>query len=141
MSNNAPCVAKNLNHVCIAVKNIEKSLQFYESVFGVKQGKVVTLNQWGIKATMIKIGNSQIEFIEPITPDGSIARFIERKGESMHHICLEVENIDNALHNFTDRKIRLIDKKPHQGLFGKVAFIHPSETQGILIELVEVAKT
>lgn len=141
MPNNAPCVAKDLNHVCIAVKSIEKSLQFYESVFGVKQGKVVTLNQWGIKATMLKIGDSQIEFIEPITPDGSIARFIERKGESMHHICLEVENIDNALHNFADRKIRLIDKKPHQGLSGKVAFIHPSETQGILIELVEVAKT
>ena len=86
----------------------------------------------------MQIGSSNIEFIEPVDQSGSIAKFLERRGEGMHHICLEVENLGQKLATLKDKGLDLIDNAPRKGLVGNIAFVHPKSTRGVLIELIEL---
>ena len=131
------CTARHLNHVCIAVRDIEDTLRFYRDVFGVGGADVEDVEDQGVRAALVKVGGSQLEFIQPTDPSGSVARFIERRGEGMHHVCFEVEDLQHKLELLDARGIELIDKAPRQGLAGMVAFIHPRATGGVLIELVD----
>ena len=137
MSKQAACVARHLNHVCIAVRDIEDTLSFYRDLFGVGVSEVEELPDQGVKATLVRIGGSQLEFIQPTDPGGSVARFIERRGETVHHICFEVEDLKGKLELLDANGVELIDKEPHQGLSGMIAFLHPRSTRGVLIELVD----
>ena len=131
------CTARHLNHVCIAVRDIDETLQFYRDVFGTDCSEVEEIADQGVKAALVRVGSSQLEFIQPTDADGSVARFIERRGEGFHHVCFEVEDLPAKLDLLAARGIELIDSTPRQGLSGMIAFLHPRSTRGTLIELVD----
>ena len=139
MTTRTDCVARHINHVCIAVSDIEATVAFYQRVFGVGEAEIEDVEDQGVRACLIRIGGSQIEFIQPTDPGGGVARFIERKGEGMHHICFEVDDIQGTLNGLDAEGVRLIDKAPREGLSGEIAFIHPRATGGVLVELVDAA--
>jgi methylmalonyl-CoA epimerase len=129
---------KKIHHVAIAVKNLDEALQLYENLFGAKPSKIETLPQQGVRAALLAIAEGgEIELLEPIDPQSGVAKFLESRGEGIHHICLEVENVDQELCTLADKGVQLIDKQGRIGLAGKVGFLHPKSTKGVLIELVQ----
>jgi len=138
VNNESTCNARHINHVCIAVLNIEETLVFYENLFGVtKSGEIETIEDQGVKAALVRVGASQLEFIQPIDNENGVAKFIERRGEGVHHICFEVDNLESKLNELDLAGVQLIDKEPRDGLSGTIGFIHPKSTRGVLIELVD----
>ena len=131
------CIARHFNHVCIAVEDIEASMRFYRNVFGVQPGEVVEIVDQGVRAALLRVGGSQLEFIQPTDPTGSVANFIRRRGEVVHHICFEVEDLPGTLRRLDEQGIAVIDETPRDGLSGQIGFIHPKSTNGVLIELVD----
>jgi methylmalonyl-CoA/ethylmalonyl-CoA epimerase len=134
---NETCTVRHINHTAIVVKDINESILFYEDLFGVTSGPVEDIEDQGVKACLIKIGGTQLEIIQPVQADTGVAKFLENKGEGLHHIGLEVENIETALATLKAREIQLIDQQPRHGLSGTIAFLHPRATKGVLIELVQ----
>ncbi len=97
MNDKATCTAEHLNHVCIAVRDIDASLALYRELFGIGDVEVVELDDQAVRAALVGIGGSQLEFIQPTDPAGAVARFIERRGEGLHHICFEVDDLPDKL--------------------------------------------
>ena len=139
MNNTPICTARHVNHVCIAVSDIDDTLAFYRRTFGVGVAEVVSLDDQGVRAALVRVGGSQLEFIEPTDPNGGVARFIERRGEGVHHVAFEVEDLQSQLDRLAAEGVQLIDTEPREGLSGEIAFIHPRATRGVLIELVDQA--
>ena len=137
MSETPICTARHMNHVCIAVSDIDDTLRFYRRTFGVGAAEVVELEDQGVRAALVRVGGSQLEFIQPTDPSGGVARFIERRGEGVHHVAFEVEDLQGQLDRLAADGVQLIDTEPREGLSGSIAFIHPRATRGVLIELVE----
>ena len=138
MLNEAVCRAEHINHVCIAVRDLEDSLSFYKNLFGVEpQEPIEEIEDQGVLAALVRVGGSQIEFIQPLNSSNGVARFIEKNGESVHHICFEVDGLQDKLDSLNTAGFNLIDKKPREGLSGRIAFLHPKSTKGILYELVD----
>ena len=131
------CTAERLHHTCIAVRDIEKTLEFHEYLFDLGNSIVEDVPDQEVKAALIEINGSKLELIQPTNQHGSIARFIERRGESLHHICFEVDNLSSKLKELDDAGVQMIDKEPRDGLSGTIGFIHPKATRGVLIELVD----
>ncbi len=117
------------------------SLVFYGAVFGLGDARIEEIADQGVRAAIVSVGGSQLELIEPTDPSGAIARFIDRRGEGLHHICFEVEDLQGALDRLDASGVELIDKRPREGLAGMIAFIHPRATGGALVELVDEATT
>lgn len=129
---------KKIDHVAVAVKNLDQALQIYSDLFGIKPSKIEEIPQQGVKAALLPIGdNSEIELLEPIDAQGGVAKFLENRGEGIHHICLEVDNVDQELSRLANQGVQLIDKQGRPGLAGKVGFLHPKSTAGVLIELAQ----
>jgi methylmalonyl-CoA epimerase len=129
---------KKVHHVAIAVKNLDEALQLYDNLFGAKPSKIETIQQQGVKAALLPMAEGgEIELLEPIDPQSGVAKFLESRGEGIHHICFEVENVDQELCTLADKGAQLLDKQGRPGLAGKVGFIHPKSTKGVLIELVQ----
>jgi len=128
---------KRVDHIAIAVKSLDEALAVFEGLLGVKAAHTETMTEQGVKAALIPIGDGEIELIEPINPEGGVAKFIEKRGEGIHHICLEVDNVDEELKSLAARGVELIDKRGRKGLAGKVGFLHPRAAKGVLIELAE----
>ena len=129
---------KKVHHVAIVVRNLDEALQLYDNLFGAKPSKVETVPEQGVKAALLPMGEGgEIELLEPIDPQGGVAKFLENKGEGIHHICLEVDDIDKELSNIADKGYQLIDNKSRSGLAGKIGFIHPKSIKGVLIELAQ----
>ena len=133
----APCTARHINHVAIAVKDIDDTLAFYRDVFGTGEVEVEDIEDQAVRAALVRIGGSQLEFIQPTDPEGGVARFIERRGESVHHIAFEVDDLQASLDALNEHGVRTIDNAPREGLSGMIGFIHPRSTRGVLIELVD----
>ena len=133
----APCTVTHLDHTCIAVPNLEEALQFYQDLFGVPRSEIEEVPDQGVRATLIRVGGTYLELIQSIDPQNAVARFIERRGEALHHICFQVEGLQGKLDALAAREVELIDTQPRQGLAGMIAFLHPRSTRGVLIELVE----
>ncbi len=132
---------KKISHIGIAVKNIEEARKLYEEVFGLKVGDIETSEEQKVKIAFIPIGDTRIELLEATDPQSPIAKFIESRGEGVHHIAFETDNIEAELLRFKEKGLRLIDEKPRPGAHGtKIAFIHPKSTLGVLFELCEVVK-
>ncbi len=131
------CTARDINHVCIAVKDIDDTIRFYRDVFGATDSEVVDIEDQAVRATLIRVGGSQLEFIEPTDPDGGVAKFIDRRGEGVHHICFEVEDLAGTLQRLDEQGVTVIDREPREGLSGTIGFLHPKSTRGVLIELVD----
>jgi len=129
---------KKVDHIAIAVRNLEEALHLYDKVFGIKPNKIKVIPEQGVKAALLPVGEScEIELLEPIDAQGGVAKFLENHGEGIHHICLEVDNIDDELSRLANEGVQLIDKKGRPGLAGKVGFLHPKATKGVLIELAQ----
>jgi methylmalonyl-CoA/ethylmalonyl-CoA epimerase len=129
----------NIHHVAIAVTDLDSSLQQFADQYNVVPISREVVEDQGVEEAMIAIGGSHIQLLEPRTADSSVGRFLERNGEGMHHIAFAVTNIDTALEHLRDQGARLIDETPRRGGGGhRIAFVHPKDLAGTLIELVEV---
>lgn len=129
---------KSIHHVAIAVASLEKALPIYEKLLGIKPSKIETILQQGVKAAVFCLPDGgEIELLEPVDPQGGVAKFIETRGGGLHHICLEVDEVDKELRHLGQKGFQLIDHQGRPGLAGKVGFIHPKSVNGVLIELVE----
>lgn len=128
---------KRVDHIAIAVNSADDALSVFDSVFGLKADHIEELPDQGVKAATVRVGDTNIEFIEPTDPEGGVAKFIEKKGEGIHHICIEVDDIDAELRSLAVRGVELIDKEARKGLAGRIGFLHPRATKGVLIELVQ----
>jgi len=124
-----------IDHIGIAVKNIEEAAKLYTDL-GLKVEGTEVVESQKVKVAFIGIGQSRIELLESTAPDGNIAKFIEAKGEGIHHLAVKVDNIEKALEELTAKGYQLIDKTPRIGAGGhKIAFLHPKSTKGVLLEL------
>ena len=128
---------KKLDHIAVAVKSIDETLSLYTDTLGLKLIKREDVPDQGVKAALIKVGDSEIELLEPLDPNGGVARFLERNGEGMHHICLEVDDVNAELKALGEKGVQLIDKQGRPGLAGLVGFLHPRSLHGVLIELAQ----
>ena len=126
-----------IDHIGIAVKNLAESAKLYEMLGIQSTGSEVVAEQQ-VKVSFFPVGDSEIELLESTSPDGPIARYIEKNGEGIQHLALRVDNIEAALAELKANGVRLIDEKPRYGAGGaKIAFVHPKSTGGILLELCE----
>jgi methylmalonyl-CoA/ethylmalonyl-CoA epimerase len=124
-----------IDHIGIAVKNLEESARLYEMLGIQSTGSEVVAEQ-KVKVSFFPVGDSEIELLQSTSPDGPIARYIEKNGEGIQHLALRVDNIEAALAELKANGVRLIDEKPRYGAGGaKIAFVHPKSTGGILLEL------
>ncbi len=126
---------KKLHHIGIAVRNTEEALKFYRDVLGLRVSGTVVREERGLKITFVPIGETQLELLEPINSDNTVARFLERRGEGLHHISFEVDDIEAEMTRVAELGAELIDKVPRLGATGMVVFIHPSSARGVLVEL------
>ena len=128
----------HIEHIGIAVSNLESAISFYEKILGQKCYNIETISEQKVRTAFFKIGETKIELLESTDPEGPIGRFIEKKGEGIHHIAFSVENIEEKLEQADSMGIKLIDTKPRKGAEGlNIAFLHPKSTSGVLIELCE----
>lgn len=129
---------EKIDHLGIAVKSIEEALKIYTDILGLKVTGEEVVEEQKVKTAFIPVGESKIELLESTAPDGPIAKHIEKRGEGIQHIAFKVDNIEKALKSLKQKGVRLIDEKPRFGAGGaKIAFIHPKDTKGVLIELCE----
>jgi len=127
-------VLKQISHLGIAVKNLEQAMDFYKLVFHVPVSSPITAGD--IKVSMVKVGDASIELIQPISNKGVIAKFLEKHGEGIHHVCFEVDDMASAIESLRARGIEPV-RDPAPGAEGLSAFLHPKGTFGMLIELVQ----
>ena len=127
-----------VDHIGIAVKNLDEMVKWYEETLGVKAHGYETVDEQKVKVAFLPIGESELELLEDTTGDGPVAKFIEKNGEGVQHIALRVESIDEALVELKEKEVRLIDQTPRYGAGGaSIAFVHPKATHGVLLELCE----
>lgn len=128
----------HIEHIGIAVKSLAESIPYYENVLGLKCYNIEEVADQKVKTAFFKIGEVKIELLESTDPEGTIAKFIEKKGEGVHHIAFAVEGVSEALADAESKGIKLIDKAPRKGAEGlNIAFLHPKSTMGVLTELCE----
>ena len=129
---------KKIDHIGIAVKDMDAALKFYEEVLGMKAEGTEVVEEQKVKTAFIPTGESEVELLESTSPDGPIAKYIEKKGEGIQHIAYRVDDIEKALEELKAKGVKLIDEKPRRGAGGaKIAFLHPKATFGTLVELCE----
>jgi methylmalonyl-CoA/ethylmalonyl-CoA epimerase len=128
---------KRIDHIAVVVENLDNALATYRDALGMNVSRIDTIPEQDVKIGFLPSGDSEIELLEPINPDSGIARFLAKRGEGLHHICLEVDDILQTLADLKTRGVQLIDENPRRGAYGKVAFIHPKGASGVLIELLE----
>jgi methylmalonyl-CoA/ethylmalonyl-CoA epimerase len=130
-------VIHKIHHLAIAVKDLEEALSFYRDTLGLPVHEQAVREDQGVKAALLTIGESEIELLEPLGPDTPVGRFLERRGEGIHHICLQTDDIDKELADLKAKGVELIDQEPRQGLVGRICFLHPRSTKGVLVELAQ----
>jgi methylmalonyl-CoA/ethylmalonyl-CoA epimerase len=126
-----------LDHIGIVVRDIQEALQVYEAALGLPLREVLEVPDQAVEVAFLPMGESNVELVQPLTADTGIARFLEKRGEGIHHICIAVSDIEAVLARLKDHQVQLIDDVPRQGAHGQVAFIHPKGMHGVLIELVQ----
>ena len=126
----------HIEHLGIAVKSLEDSIPYYEDVLGLKCYSIEEVPSQKVKTAFFMIGQTKIELLEPTSEDSAIAKFIEKRGEGVHHIAFATDNLPEALAEAEEKGIQLIDKAPRPGAEGlEIAFLHPKSTKGVLTEL------
>ena len=128
----------HIEHIGIAVKSLETAIPYWENVLGLKCYNIEEVKEQKVKTAFFKVGQTKIELLESTDPEGSIGKFIEKRGEGVHHVAFAVENIEGALAEAESKDVKLIDKTPRKGAEGlTIAFLHPKSTMGVLTELCE----
>ncbi len=124
-----------IEHIGIAVKDLEKAIKYYEDTLGLDCYSIEEVADQKVRTAFFKIGQTKIELLETTDPEGPIGKFIEKKGEGIHHLAFAVDKLEKSLKEVEDKGVRLIDKKPRKGAEGlEIAFLHPKSTFGVLTE-------
>ncbi len=126
-----------MDHVGVAVSDIDVAMAFFVETFGVPPAPIEELEDQGVKACLIEVGQTRLELLQPTGPDTSVGRFIERRGEGLHHLAFNVKNVAEGIEAAKSQGLQMIDEAPREGLSGIIAFIHPKSTHGVLTELVQ----
>ena len=127
-----------IDHIGIAVKSAAEAAKVYQTALGLKLSGVDEVDDQGVRVAMLAIGESRLELLEATRPDSPVGKFISKRGEGLHHIAVQVPDIEAALAQLKASGVRMIDETPRTGAHNtKIAFIHPSSTNGVLLELVE----
>lgn len=128
----------HIEHIGIAVKDLRKAIDYYEKILGVHCYAIEDVEDQKVKTAFFKVGQTKIELLESTDPKGPVGKFIEKKGEGIHHLAFAVKNIEHALKEAEDKGVRLIDHKPRKGAEGlDIGFLHPKSTFGVLTEFCE----
>lgn len=129
---------KRIDHIAIAVNNLEEALEYYEGALGLQRLDIEIVAEQGVRVAKLDAGNTHIELLEPLTNDSPVGKFLAQKGPGLHHICFAVDDIKAELDCLKQKQTRLIDNEPKIGAGGaKIAFVHPKSTGGVLMELSE----
>ena len=131
------CVVEYVDHVGVAVADLEKALAFFRETFGVPMPEVKELEDQGVRAALISVGQTRLELLQPTGPETPVGRFIERRGEGLHHLAFNVKDVAAGLEAVKSQGLEVIDEAPREGLSGLIAFIHPRSVHGVLTELVQ----
>ena len=131
---------KKISHIGIAVNSIDEMLKIYTDVLGLKLKDIEVIEEQKVRTAIIPVGESMIELLESTDPEGPIAKFIEKKGEGLHHLAFEVDDVNAALDELKKKEVALIDKEPRRGVEEtSIAFLHPRDTK-VLLEVVQPKK-
>ncbi len=128
---------KKIDHIAIVVENLDRALAVYRDALGMTVSDVREMPEQDVKMAFLPSGDSEIELLEPLSTGSGIGKYLAKRGEGLHHICLEVDDIEATLAELKAKGSQLIDETPKQGAYGKIAFIHPKGAHGVLVELVE----
>jgi methylmalonyl-CoA/ethylmalonyl-CoA epimerase len=128
---------KKVHHVGIVVHDMEQAMGFYRDLLGLHVHKLETIQEQGVKAALLTLGDSEVELLEPVVPDTGVARYLERKGEGLHHVCFEVDDVEADLASLKQSGTEMIDQQTRIGLAGRICFLHPSAMDGALVELCQ----
>ena len=132
---------KRLHHVGIAVNSVAESIALFERLLGIKAHSVEEAPCQQVKEAIFRFDEgAEISLLEPTGPDSAIARFLKNRGEGIHHICFEVDDVDEELKAMAGKGIEVIDKQGREGVAGRIGFLHPKSARGVLIELVQCRK-
>jgi methylmalonyl-CoA epimerase len=129
--------ARGIHHLGVAVADLDEALSTYERLFGARVEHEATVDDQGVRAASLRIGDGRVELLEPLAADTPVGRFLAKRGPGMHHVAYEVSDLREALVELADAGADLIDASPRAGLFGlEVAFVHPDSVHGVLSEVV-----
>lgn len=132
---------KRLDHIAIAVPNLEESLEFYTKQLGMSLITIETVEEQGVRVAKIDAGNTHIELLEPLSAETPVGRFLAKRGSGLHHICMGVDDIVDQVSCLVEANVDMIDKQPKIGASGaRIAFVHPRATGGVLLELSQPVK-
>jgi methylmalonyl-CoA/ethylmalonyl-CoA epimerase len=133
-------VMRRIHHVGIAVRDLAAAYGFYRDTLGLPLVKEAPIGSQGVRAALLGAGDTEIELLEPLAPASSVARFLARRGEGLHHVCFDTPDIHGALGVLKEKHVELIDPAPRPGLAGQIAFLHPKACCGVLVELATPAE-
>jgi methylmalonyl-CoA/ethylmalonyl-CoA epimerase len=128
---------KRIHHVGVVVANLESGLRFWRDTLGLHFTKSATIEEQGVRAALLKVGDSEIELLEPLNPENGVGRFLARRGGGLHHLCFETDDVARELDGARTKGIQLLDQKPRRGLAGMICFLHPKATRGVLVEYAQ----
>ena len=126
---------EKIHHVGIAVHSLDEALEFYSETLGLSVHASATVEEQGVRAALLTIGESEIELLEPLSVESPVGKFLERKGEGLHHICFQTPDVDAELEGLKAKGVELVDQHPRKGLAGMICFLHPKASRGVLVEL------
>ena len=130
---------RRVDHVALAVSDLSASIEHYQRVWGLTLAHREIVAEQGVEEAMFRLGDTYLQLVAPLSPDTPVGRFIERRGEGLHHIAYEVEGIEAALASAREHELVLVDQEPRRGSRNtRVAFVHPRTNHGVLVELVEI---
>ena len=130
---------KNINHIAIIVPDLEGAVAFWEGALGLKLARTESVPEEGVDVAFLPIGGSNVELLKPTVADTGVARFLEKRGPGIHHMCFEVDDIEATLDQLRAKNVQLINEQPQVGHGGrKYAFVHPKSTGGVLVELYQL---
>lgn len=131
---------RRIDHVAIIVRNIEQALVFYRDTLGLSASEIREVPSEQVRIAFLPMGGpggSELELIEPTNPSSSLASYLEKRGEGLHHICLEVDDIERELQELRAKGAPVLDQQPRQAAEGRAIFVHPKGTNGVLLELLQ----
>jgi methylmalonyl-CoA/ethylmalonyl-CoA epimerase len=128
---------KRIHHIGVVVPSLEKAYGFWRDALGLEFTKSAVIEEQGVKAALLKVGGSEIELLEPLSPDNGVGKFLARRGGGLHHLCFETDDVARELEGARVRGLALIDQNPRKGLAGMICFLHPKATRGVLVEYAQ----
>ncbi len=126
-----------IHHVGVVVPSLEEGLRFWRDTLGMRLTKSATIEEQGVRAALLEVGGSEVELLEPLGPEGGVAKFLARRGGGLHHVCFETDDVARELADAKAKGIQMIDQAPRHGLAGMICFLHPKATRGVLVEYAQ----